>query len=476
MALDRRTFLRAGALATLAGSAAVSACSRSTGPAQGPVLTAAQSEVDLGGGVVVPTWVWNGRLPAEEIRLTRGQTLQITLTNNLPEPSTVHWHGLAVPNAMDGVPVLTQQPVEPGGSFRYEFSVPDAGTYWAHPHYGSQLDRGLYAPVIIEDPADGADYDDELTLIVDDWLDGTGTNPDEVLRTLQRTGMKPMEPGGPGVTPVAPLGADGGDVTYPHFLINGRVPADPVVAGYRSGQRVRLRIINAGGDSAFRVGIPGVPLRVTHTDGFPVMPRQVDSVLLGMGERADAIVTLGDTSVPVVAAPYGKDGYAQLNLQVGGAPLAGDATDVQAFASTLSRQVPLNTATLTPTEAVTLPAKAPDRTVDLRLSGPVEGYRWLINGEVYDPAGPGLPVRPGERVRLRFVSESMMFHPMHLHGHTFEVVGADGPRARKDTVLVPPEATVEVDFDTDNPGKWISHCHNEYHLEAGMATYLEYTS
>ena len=129
---------------------------------------------------------------------------------------------------MDGVPVLTQAPVPKGQTFNYDFVVPDAGTYWAHSHVGTQLDRGLYLPLIIEDPDERADYDDELVIVVDDWIDGTGTNPDQVLENLRKTGMKPMAPGGMGVSPTSPLGQDGGDVTYPYFIINGRVTADPV--------------------------------------------------------------------------------------------------------------------------------------------------------------------------------------------------------------------------------------------------------
>lgn len=476
MPLDRRTFLRAGAIGALTGGAVLASCARSPQPGVDATMTAAVTDIDLGAGIVVSTWAWNSRVPADEIRLQRGQTLAITLANDLPEPSTIHWHGLAIPNDMDGVPVLTQQAVAPGSTFHYQFVVPDSGTYWAHPHFGSQLDRGLYAPVIIEDPADGADYDDELTLVVDDWLDGTGTNPTAVFENLRRTGMEPMEPGGPGISATMPLGEDGGDVTYPYFLINGRVPTDPQVKDYSAGQRIRLRIINAGGDTAFRIGIPSVPLLVTHTDGFPVIPKRTDSVLLGMGERADAIITLGDSSVPVIAAPYGKNGHAQLNLRVGGAALSGDSAAVQRFVKELNSQVPLNTATLEPTETDTLSAAAPTQTLDLRLGGPIAPYTWVINDRVYQPDAPGLPVRPAQRTRIRYINESMMFHPMHLHGHTFQVQGNDGPRARKDTVLVPPQATVVADFDTNNAGSWITHCHNEYHLEAGMATYLQYTA
>src|SRR5262249_22786582 len=146
--------------------------------------------------------------------------------------------------------------------------VPDAGTYYLHSHVGTQLDRGLYGPLIVEDPNERVDYDDELVVVLDDWIDGTGKTPDQVLEDLKKAGMKPMG-SDPGVTPTTPLGTDGGDVTYPYFLINGRVPTDPQVMDYRAGQRVRLRIINAGGDTAFRVAVPNARLNVTHTDGYP---------------------------------------------------------------------------------------------------------------------------------------------------------------------------------------------------------------
>ncbi len=428
-------------------------------------MRAAETEVDLG-GVVVPTWTYTGTVPATEVRLRKGQTLRAPVSNTLPQETTVHWHGLAVPNAMDGVPVLTGPAIAPGGEFTYEFRVPDAGTYYLHSHVGTQLDRGMYGPLIIEDPEDGADYDDELVVVLDDWVDGTGTNPDQVFEQLKKNGMAPMEPGGPQVSPIRPLGDDGGDVTYPYYLINGRLTTDPQVVDYSAAQRVRLRIINAGADTAFRVAVPGSALTVTHTDGYPVVPQQAGSVILGMGERADVIVEL-TSSVPVVAAAYGKDGYAQLNMRVGGAP---STVDVDAFVSALRSEAPLNTSSLAPDPSVALSAREPDTTVDLALQGPVAPYAWPINGKLYDPPDNGIPLQAGTRVRMRYVNESSMYHPMHLHGQTFQVVG--GPR--KDTVLVPPKQTVEVDFDTANPGRWIVHCHNDYHLNAGMAAFIEY--
>lgn len=475
--IDRRGFLVLSALGTAAG--VVGACSTRTPERVSeemnskPVevaFNAAETDVDLG-GVAVRTWTYTGTLPAKEIRLRKGHALRVPVTNNLPQETIVHWHGLAIPNAMDGVPVLTQPAIAPGANFTYEFVVPDAGTYYLHSHVGTQLDRGMYGPLIIEDPDDGADYDDELVVVLDDWIDGTGTNPDQVAENLKKNGMKPMTGESPPLSPTLPLGADGGDVTYPYFLINGRTTKDPEVKDYHAGQRIRLRIINAGADTAFRVAVPGNELDVTHTDGYPVAPRRTNAVILGMGERADAIITVG-SSVPLIAAAYGKDGYAQLNLRVDGAP---SRVNVEEFVKSLQGSEVLNTAGLTPAPEVVLPQRNPDITVDLRLAGPMAGYTWPINGKLYDPPNNGIALAAGKRVRVRFISESMMFHPMHLHGHTFQAVQPAGPGARKDTVLVPPKQTVEVDFDTNNPGRWIVHCHNDYHLDGGMATFVEYT-
>ena len=469
--ISRRQFMVVGAMG-IAGAAV--ACSQSQSPSGGPTvpnltLAAGETDIDLA-GATLHTWAYGNQVPAKEIRLRKGDRLRAALTNSMPQDVTVHWHGLAIVNDMDGVPDLTQAAVPNGQTFTYDFVVPDAGTYWFHSHVGTQLDRGLYGPLIIEDPDEKVEYDDELVLVVDDWIDGTGTDPDKVFENLRKTGMKPMEPGGPGVSPTDPLGKDGGDVEYPYFVINGRAAGDPQVVDYREGQRIRLRVINAGSDTAFRVAVPSTSMRVIQTDGYPVVPLQADSVILGMGERVDAIITINE-SVPFVAVPEGKQGHAQVSMRVNNAP---SAVKVDEFVASVRRQPPLDTATLSPTPEVTLPAKAPDQVIDARLTGPVNGYTWPVNGKLYDPKTSGVPVKPNQRVRINFINESMMFHPFHLHGHTFQVMNGDIAKARKDTVLVPPKQTVVVDFDTDNPGKWISHCHNTYHLEAGMAFFVEY--
>ena len=473
--IERRGFLTLSAAAGLAVACSPRSESAGAADAVDVTLEPTATEIDLG-GVTVGTWAYGREVPGREIRVRKGETLRAQVTNQLPVDTTIHWHGVALRNDMDGVPVLTQAPIPSGERFTYEFAVPDAGTYMYHSHVGTQLDRGLYGPLIIEDPDERTDYDHELIIMLDDWVDGTGTNPDQVLADLKKTGMADMgemaEVGADaGVTPTRPLGDDGGDVMYPYYLINGRVAADPKVLNFRAGQRIRLRVMNVASDTAFRVAVPDHVLNVTHTDGFPVVPAQAESVILGMGERVDATITLG-ASVPVVATAEQKDGYAQLNMRVNGAP---SGVNVAQFVGALRSGIPLDTSQLMAAPEVQLPQRDPDDIIDMRLAGPVNRYDWPINGKLYDPPNDGYPIRGGQRVRIRYVNESKMFHPMHLHGHTFQVIRPTGRTARKDTVLVPPLQTVEVDFDTDNPGRWLVHCHNTYHLEAGMATFVHYT-
>jgi multicopper oxidase len=435
-------------------------------------LDSRTGQVDIGGRTV-STWSYGGELPAREIRVRKGDLLRVQLRNGLPQPTTVHWHGIALRNDMDGVPVLTQPEIAPGAEFRYEFTVPDAGTHMFHPHVGTQLDRGLYGALIVEDPGEPADYDAELTVIFDDWLDGTGREPDQVLAELKTNGMGAM-PGHGGMGGMQMprsdlLGGDAGDVMYPYFLANGRTSEAARSFQARSGSRIRLRLLNIGGDTAFRVGVPGVPMTITHTDGFPVIPTRADAVLLGMGERVDAIVTMPDQPLPLLGLAEGKDGRAHVLLQPG----AGAAPELSAAATQLAARPAAMVNAIPAAEGVRLPDRRPDVTHELTLGGPEPVYTWTINKQVYDPAR-GFPVRRGERVRLRFNNTTTMYHPMHLHGHTFQVVGPAGPGPRKDTAIVLPGQLLEVDFDADNPGQWLTHCHNIYHGEAGMMTVIQY--
>lgn len=452
-------------------------------PSRGPAarvatLTAAETDLDLGGRVV-RTWAYGEAAPGPLLRGNLGEVLEVRLRNRLPDPTTIHWHGMAVPWDQDGVPDLPAAAIAPGSDGAYRFTLRDPGTYWYHPHVGVQLDRGLYGVVIVDDPGEAGGYDVELVVVLDDWLDGTGRTPDEVLRALGG-GMRGMGAGtamgagaGGGMAGMpgfrsALLGGDAGDVAYPHYLVNGRTPRAPATLPARPRQRARIRLVNVAADTAFRVALGGHRLTVTHSDGFPVNPVTVDTVLLAMGERYDLEVTLGDGAFPLVAVAEGKDGQGMAVVRTA----AGATPPARARPGELGRRL-LRMGDLRAAEAVALPDRRPDRGHDVVLEGDMMRWRWTINGH-----GGGdmaeLPAAAGERVRLRFVNLSSMFHPMHVHGHTFQVRrgGASGPR--KDTVIVLPLETVVADLEADNPGRWLTHCHNLYHSESGMMAVLDY--
>ncbi|MFF1969466.1 multicopper oxidase family protein [Streptomyces sp. NPDC058232] len=468
---------------------------RGSGPVRKFHLTATSARLDLGGGLTVPSWAYGDRLPGKEIRITAGDTLAVTLANHLPTPTTLHWHGLHVRNDMDGVPGLTQPGVKAGAEFAYRFAVRQTGTYWFHPHVGVQQDRGLYAPLIVEDPKEPLSYDKEWVVMLDDWVDGVeGSTPDAVLNELSH-GMAAMEgmdhgssrsddkPGsGSGPSRVL-MGArsellrgPASDVAYPHYLINGRIPKDPTTFTAKPGDRIRVRIINAGGDTPFRVALGGHRMTITHADGFPVRHTTTDALLLGMGERYDVLVTAGDGVFPLTAVAEGRNMSALALLRTGG----GAAPKASVWPKELNGQL-VSAPELKADTSVALAARAPDRTIRIKLTGNMRSFDWGFDHRKYDPDWRH-PVKAGERVRLEFYNITEMWHPIHLHGHTFALAGSAGPRsvldrapgARKDTAVVLPNSSVAVEFDADNPGLWMLHCHNVYHSNANMMTVLGY--
>jgi FtsP/CotA-like multicopper oxidase with cupredoxin domain len=270
--------------------------------------------------------------------------------------------------------------------------------------------------------------------------------------------------------PTSPLGADAGDVRHPLYLVNGRSPRSPAVIKGRPGERIRLRIVNAAADTAFRLAVGGHRLKVTHADGFPVRPVSGDALLIAMGERYDVVVRLGDGVFPLVALAEGKDARAFAVVRTG----RGTAPRASVRPAELDRWV-LTVADLDADGDVDLGRRPVGRTHRLVLDGDMRTYRWTINGRAHHGAAP-LPARRGERVRLVFHNRSSMFHPMHLHGHTFQVrrAGERRPGPRKDTVVVRPLERVTVELQADNPGRWMLHCHNAYHQAGGMMTTLAY--
>ncbi|WP_026926524.1 multicopper oxidase family protein [Granulicoccus phenolivorans] len=435
-------------------------------------LVARQTTVDLA-GQQVSTWAYGDAFPGPLLRANAGDFLRITLDNQLPADTSIHWHGIRLRNAADGVPGVTQDPIRAGEKYVYEFTAPDPGTYFFHPHTGVQLDRGLYAPLIIDDPHEPGNYDAEWVIVLDDWIDGTGTTPDDVLAKLiadggpTAGGMSGMGHGGMnhGAMGTAPWG-DAGDVTYPHFLINGRPPKDPQVLTATPYQKVRLRFINAASDTIFSVALGGHRMTITHADGHAVNPTEVGAFYIGMGERYDAIVTLGDGAFPLVARPFGKTsgGQAMAVVRTG----SGSAPDADATATELAGNVLIGSQ-LSPAESAKLPSRAPDVTVGLSLDGSMQPYQWGMNGAAYGANKP-LTVKQGQRMRINVQNATMMTHPVHLHGHTFALPSG----LRKDTVLMAPMQSLAIDLEADNPGDWMIHCHNIYHAEAGMMIALKY--
>jgi len=461
---NRRDFLKSSAAAAVWTATGPRLRALAGPPAREILLAASPVTVDVGGRAVT-TWAYNGRVPGPEIRVRQGERLRIVLRNDLPQPTTIHWHGLPVPNAQDGVPGLTQGPVAPGETFVYEFDATTPGTYFYHSHQGLQLDRGLYGPLVIEPasppPAEASDR--EHTLVLDDWLDGT---PEEAYAALGASGAGGM--GGMGRR-----AADG--PLYARYLVNGAPTGAIPPLRVARGERVRLRLVNASAATTMRVGVAGHRLTVTHSDGQPVEPVDVDTLVIGMGERYDVVLRAENHGAwPLVTGPADSSvpGAIVPVIYEGTAPTL---PPVFVWPTSLWRGRTLRYADLVPSGGAPTLA-AIDRVIPLTLGWSPFGYVWTINGQAYPDADP-IALTGGERVRLQIFNATMMRHPMHLHGHFFEVVGR-GARPSglvKDTVLVEPMmGGVALDFTADNPGRWFFHCHHLYHMEAGMARALEY--
>ena len=475
--MNRRRFLQAAGLGTAGSVLAAAGCRdgleanptasppsgyrrrdpQQTGATREVRLVAREGAAEVAPGQVYRTWLYNDQFPGPEIRLREGERLRVTLENQLPEGTTIHWHGLPVPNAMDGVPGLTQEPVAPGETFTYDFVADPAGSYLYHSHVGLQIDRGLIAPLVVEEKQPHVAYDRDYSLVLDDYLEDA---------------PEPLHGGG-GVRGRGGRGMMGGGMmqgqtpSYAGLLINGRLPQAAPVFETKRGERVRLRLFNPSGATTFRVAVAGHRMDVTHADGQPVEPITVDALHIGMGERYDVVVAADNPGVwPIMAAP----------LEVQAPP----AEAVLRYTDVAATQAPPDAVPegiqggrvleLSDLQALERPAwRAPTRTFDLTLSGGMMSAAWTIDGQAYPDADP-LEISEGDVVRLRMVNHSMMLHPMHLHGHFFRVGDA-----LKDTVIVPPHmGRVTVDVLADNPGRWFFHCHNIYHLEAGMAREVRY--
>ena len=519
----------------------------------------------------------NGTVPAPLIRLKEGQNVRLSVTNTLDEETSIHWHGLLVPFAMDGVPGVSFPGIPPGQTFVYEFPVRQSGTYWYHSHSGLQEPMGHFGPIVI-DPAgpDPVAYDREHVVVLSDF---SLLHPHQIFRKLKQQGgifnyqkqtiagllagrdqtlQERMEWAKMLMDPT-----DISDVTGAayKFLINGHGPKDNWTALFTPGERVRLRFINAAAQTIFNVRIPGLKLTVVASDGQNVRPVEVDEFQIGNAETYDVIVqptedrafTIVSEAVdrsgmgratlaprpgmsaevpPLRERPLGtmKDMGMDMSMHAGHGGAAAPGVDHAAMGHAaaapapgmapprvrgsdemgdmggmqMSMRDPLNapqiklgpgvqTIAPSPTDRTGEPGqglesvghrvlvykdlialepnpdtRAPSRAMEIRLTGNMERFTWGFDGRKFSEKPKPYALRTGERVRVTLVNDTMMTHPIHMHGHFFDLVhGPVGHMPRKHTVNVLPGGKVTFDV-TGVAGDWAFHCHMLYHMHAGM--------
>ena len=511
----------------------------------------------------------NGVLPAPLIRLKEGQTVRLHVENALEEDTSIHWHGLILPFRMDGVPGVSFPGIKPRSTFTYEFPVKQNGTYWYHSHSGLQEQQGHYGPMVI-DPAgvDPVAYDRDHVIVLSDW---SFLHPHQIISKLKAEGgyfnrqkqtLAGMLKGGPEeqmsaserlmwgkmrMDPTDIADVTGANYTY---LINGHGPRENWTGLFRPGERVRLRIVNAGAMTIFNVRIPGLTMTVVSADGQNVRPVAVEEFQIGAAETYDVIIQpTEDRAYTFVAESIDRSGMGRATLAprlgmsaavpplrarptlsmtdmgMGGhgsiagmdhggaaggamagmdhgssASMAGmgmnnmNMRDKSLVPRSVKVGVGVDSIAMAPIDRTGEPGlglenvghrvltyrdlmaltphpdkRAPTRSVEVHLTGNMERFMWSIDGTKMSENPEPIRFERNERVRVTMINHSMMTHPMHLHGHFFEVVNSHtGSHPLKHTVNVLPGGKVSFDLTADAPGDWAFHCHLLMHMHAGM--------
>ena len=413
-------------------------------------------------------WCYNGAVPAPELRFRQGDTARIVVANRLPQPTTVHWHGLRVPNRMDGVPHVTQAPIAPGAEFVYEFPLPDAGTYWYHPHLASyeQVARGLYGVLIVEE-RDPIPVDRDVTWVLSDFRLNADASQREDFRS---------------VFDLTHAGRIGNTVT-----VNGRFTLKDGAFAVRSGERIRLRLANTAVARSFLLRFNAHEPRIIALDGQPVAPHAPERGLLRLapGMRADLVLDClhppGSRHL-VMDEDNPRDESRLMAIDYDAGP-------------------PLRESALTtPVALAPNPLAEPDSARAQRHEMVFEGgamgtlreaqldgervplatlvrnhhLAWTINGVAVKEHAhePVLTLKRDGHYVLSMKNDTAWPHPIHLHGHAFRVIARDGVATRhrewRDTVLLAPRERVDIAFVADNPGDWMIHCHVLAHQAGGM--------
>jgi FtsP/CotA-like multicopper oxidase with cupredoxin domain len=427
--------------------------------------------------------------PASGQRLRRfgqGERFTVRLQNELAEPTLIHWHGLTPPSAQDGTPDLSQPVLPPGKSYDYDFPLSRSGTFWMHSHQGFQRAKLLAAPLIVADDESARRDEQDVVMLLTDFA---FREPEEIFAGLTGghggvAGMDHahMRNGAMAGMNQSPMGSmdhaagamarDINDIEFDAYLANDRTIEDPDIVRVEPGGHVRLRIINAASATNFWIDLGTLAGALIAVDGDDVRPVTDKRFPIAMAQRLDLRLRLPmeQGASPVLALREGARQRTGIVLatatgKIAKIPPLGKVT--QPITSALEARLQA---------AKPLAGRKPDRTLTVDLTGDMMSFVWGINGKRYGEDTP-LKLTKGERVELVVRNRTVMAHPMHLHGHHFQVVAIGERRfqgALRDTVLVPAMASIAVAFDADNPGKWAFHCHNEYHMMAGMMTSLQY--
>jgi FtsP/CotA-like multicopper oxidase with cupredoxin domain len=405
-------------------------------------LRAAPARVQQFDGRLLSVWAYNGQVPGPVLRVRLGEEVEVRLQNDLPQPTTIHWHGVRVPNAMDGVPGVTQDPVPAGGAFTYRFTPKDAGTFWFHPHVRGteQIERGLYGVLVVDD-AKSLPYSRDEVWVLDDWRLGPDGEVDPHFVTRHD---------------LAHDGRWGQLVT-----VNGDASS---VLEARPGERIRLRLVNTSNGRVYRPDFGALAAKVIAVDGmYTRQPLEITGFELAPGNRLDL-----DVVVPRNAAGTRfdvVDRFTRSPFKLATLSVQGPAVSTPDFAAPSNPHVPVW-------------AQAAQRQVDVTYvlnaqRGGEHGIQWTINGRPWGEH-EATELSAGHWVRVRFQNDSARLHPMHIHGQFFKVISRGGQPVDdpffRDTVLLHGRETIDVGMVPLDWGRWMMHCHILEHAESGMMT------
>ncbi len=497
-------------------------------------LSATREKVNLSGKKSVDfALLINHQIPAPTLEFTEGDEAEIVVKNDSDEDEiSVHWHGILLDPYMDGVPYVNTPPIYPGKSHTFRFKLRQHGTYWYHSHTNVQEQKGIYGGIIIHPKKREISYDKDLVAVLSDWTD---ENPTQVLKNLRKDGEYYLYKKGTmrslwGAYQAKAMGnylynemtrmggMDYSDVGYDAFLINGKRNSE--ATDFQAGDKVRIRLINAAASSYFHVSLGQSPMNVISADGVDIKPVNADEILIGMAETYDLLYVIPENkSIELKATAQDGTGTGSLwigkgekeNATVKGKPdlymkmNMGSFWDTVKYTGSFTKspmagmdhskmdmgsmdhskmdhsKMDMGSKTLTVDDleapsSTKFASKLPTHDVELILDGDMERYIWLINGKAIHQ-DRNINIKENEVVRFTFVNNSMMHHPMHLHGHFFRVITAKGDHSpMKHTVDVPPHTTRTIEFYSNEPGEWMLHCHNLFHLKTGMARVVKYSS